>query len=429
MAKKRSKGKIFFIILLVLGVFAVVSYLAVFSKSDHRISVQVSKVIRKTITQTVSAIGQIEPETEVKISSETSGEIIFLGVEEGDTVKKGELLVRIKPDLIESQLDQEKASVEAAKMDIDVNKAELEKSKMDLQRKTELYKKQFLSAQDFDAVKTAYEQANANYQSSLQRYARAKAGLELVRKNAERTTIYSPIDGIVTKLDVEKGENVVGTATMQGTEMMAISDLRVMNAVVDVDENDIVLVNIGDTSMIEVDALQGDLIKGYVIEIGHSAIESNTGQQDEAINFKVKIRVLDDEPRLRPGMSCNVDINTETRYNTLAVPLQAVTVRAPKIDNTVNQNFGRIQKENNNKKKAEEYRPPSVVFIPVKGRAIMKQVKTGISDQGFIEILSGLKENEKIISGSFMAVSKELTDSALIRIDTTNKFKGFGKKF
>lgn len=414
--------------MLLLGVVAVLGYLTVFKKSDDRVTVKVSKVIKKTITQTVSAIGEIEPETEVKISSETSGEIVYLGVEEGDTVKKGLLLVRIKPDLINSQLDQERASVEASKMDIEVSKAELEKAKYDLERKTELFKKDFLSKQEFDFAKTAFEQANANYQASMKRYERAKAGLDLVRKNAARTTIASPIDGIVTKLEVEEGENVVGTATMQGTEMMIVSDLTVMNAVVEVDENDITLVSIGDTAIIEVDALRGDKLKGYVLEIGHSAIQANAGQQDEATSFKVKIRIIDDEPRLKPGMKCNVDIQTETRYNTLAVPLQAVTVRAPKVSDMADERWGaRKRDDNKNGNDKNESHPPSVVFIPEDGKAIMKQVETGISDEGFIEILEGLQENQQIISGSFMAVSKELYDSVLIKIDTAKNFNRFGK--
>lgn len=422
MAKKKSSKKVFWILGLLVIVLVVVIAL-VFGSGKKMMEVTTTKVEKRTITQTVSAIGKIEPETEVKISSQTSGEVIYLGVKEGDTVKSGQLLVRINPDIIETQLEQYKASTEASKMEIEAQKAEKERLLSEFNRAKELYQKQFLSQQEFDRTKTQYESAIANYKASLSRFEQTKAMEKQMQRSFYRTTINAPSSGIVTALNVEKGEKVVGTEMMQGTEMMKISDLSVMNAVVDVDENDIVNVKLGDTALIEVDALPGKALKGIVIEMGHSAKVSQLGTQDQVTNFSVKIRIVDNEARLRPGMSCNVEIQTETRANVLAIPLQAVTIREnedPKQELAAN-------KEDQEEKESEKKKPfavkerPSVVFVRDKEKAKMVKVKTGISDNGFIEIISGLKEGQEIISGSFNAVSKELQDGMEIKIKQEKK--------
>lgn len=422
MAKKKSSKKVFWILGLLVIVLVVVIAL-VFGSGKKMMEVTTTKVEKRTITQTVSAIGKIEPETEVKISSQTSGEVIYLGVKEGDTVKSGQLLVRINPDIIETQLEQYKASTEASKMEIEAQKAEKERLLSEFNRAKELYQKQFLSQQEFDRTKTQYESAIANYKASLSRFEQTKAMEKQMQRSFYRTTINAPSSGIVTALNVEKGEKVVGTEMMQGTEMMKISDLSVMNAVVDVDENDIVNVKLGDTALIEVDALPGKALKGIVIEMGHSAKVSQLGTQDQVTNFSVKIRIVVNEARLRPGMSCNVEIQTETRANVLAIPLQAVTIREnedPKQELAAN-------KEDQEEKEGEKKKPfavkerPSVVFVRDKEKAKMVKVKTGISDNGFIEIISGLKEGQEIISGSFNAVSKELQDGMEIKIKQEKK--------
>lgn len=424
MAKKKSKLRIFIIISIVL-VFILVVLLPFFSKKgDDVIEVQLGKVEKRTIIQTVSAIGTIEPEIEVKISSETSGEIIYLGVEEGDTVKAGQLLVKIKPDIVQSQLNQYSAAAEAQKMEIDAADAEKVRAKADFDRKTDLYKKEFISKQEYDQVKSNFQKAESNYMAALQRYKQSLAGLSQVRSSFSRTTIAAPMKGVVTKKDIEIGEKVVGTAQMQGTEMMRISDLNVMNAVVEVDENDIVLVSIGDTAIIEVDALRDEVIRGYVIEIGHSAITSGQGTQDQVKNFKVKIRVIKPDPRLRPGMSCNVEIQTETRHNVLAVPIQAVTSRDTSLEDTpdIAENRGPRKVEDESDKGFKK-KPDPVVFIKDGNIARKIKVKTGISDKDYYEIISGLKEKQEIISGSFMTVSKLLKDSSLIRPEDPMKMK------
>jgi HlyD family secretion protein len=428
MAKKKKKGSRLWTILIILVV--IIGGVFVFTqlnKGDDTVKVTTSKAIKKTIVQTVSAIGQIQPETEVKISSETSGEIIYLGVQEGDTAAKNKLLVRIKPDIFESQLEQFAASVEAGKMDVKFSKAELERTEQELERIENLYKKEFASLQEFQNAKIAYDKAMANYQSSLNRLEQVEASLREVKRNAERTTIYSPIEGIVTKLEVEEGEKVVGTAQMQGTEMMRIADLDIMNAVVEVDENDIVLVEVGDTANVEIDAFPDKLFKGTVIEIGHSANVSGLGSQEQVTNFNVKIRLLDKEAKLRPGMSCNADIMTETRNNVVAVPLPAVTVRTdvPFDKNPdVNENARSLRQEDDEDGIKKVNRPPSVVFLYKNGKAELQKVETGISDNGFIEIREGLEDGQEVISGSFLAVSRTLKDGMQVQIDTlSNKFK------
>lgn len=416
--KKSKKRKIILIIFLLAIIITII--LLTINKQDQRIKVSVDTVSRRTIIQSVTAIGKIAPETQVKISSQTSGEIIYLGVEEGDTVRKGDILVKIKPDIIETQLEQYKAAVDAAKMDVEIRKAEMNRQKSYLDRIKELYEKQFVSKDDFERAKSSYDQAVAGYKSSLARLQQSQATLKQIERSAARTILTAPMDGIITKLNVEMGEKVVGTEMMSGTEMMIISDLSVMNAEVEVDENDIVLINIGDTADIEIDAFPDRIFKGYVIEIGHSAITNQLGTQDQVTNFQVKIRLIDLDERLRPGMSCTAEIKTKIKHNILAIPLQAVTVRADIKSNDEE----KIKESDNNKKFS---RPPSVVFV-VKGDKVKQtEVKTGINDDTYIEITDGLKEGDSIVVGSYMAVSKDLQDGSKIYYDKKNLNKKNGK--
>jgi HlyD family secretion protein len=410
MAKKTSKGKIIFFILLIVSVVAAGLYILTKDKSEA-ISVRTQKVEKKTITQKVNAIGKLKPETEVKISSEASGEIISLPVMEGDTVKKGQLLARIKPDIIETQLQQYQAALDASRTDIDYQKSSLERAEYEFERIRDLYKDEYVSKQDLDIAKTNLDQSRSQYQNALARYEQAKASLKQIQRNASRTTIKSPIDGIVTALNVESGEKVLGTVQNMGTEMMIISDLSVMNTNVDVDENDIVLISLGDTSNIEIDAFPDKVFKGVVQEIGHSAKLSAQSSQDQVTNFEVKIRLLDLDPKMRPGMSCNVDIETETRSDVVAVPLQSVTVRVSKGNDEEASKIRKVSDEPKN-----EPKPQTVVFV-VEGESVKSvSVETGISDQGFIELTSGLESGAEIVSGSFTAISKDLYDGAKVKV-------------
>jgi HlyD family secretion protein len=286
----------------------------------------------------------------------------------------------------------------------------------------ELFDKKYVSQQEYDKSESAYSQAKSSYEASMSRYDEANASYKKVQRDAERTVIYAPINGIVTKLNVELGEKVVGTNMMAGTEMLIVSDLNVMNAVVDVDENDITMVNIGDDADVQVDAFPDQVFKGKVIEIGHSANLTSLGTQDQVTNFSVKIRLIDHDRKMRPGMSCNADITTKIHPNVKSVPLQSVTVRNfTGVDRNpdLNKSTGHINKESTEATKTTK--PPSVVFVNNKGKAKMVSVETGISDKGYIEILKGLAEGDEIISGPFSAVSRTLKDGDPVKVETIKK--------
>ncbi|TNE34072.1 efflux RND transporter periplasmic adaptor subunit [bacterium] len=402
------------------GIVAIGYFLS--RNKTEAIAVRTDKVSLRTITQKVNAIGTLHPETEVKISSEASGEIILLPIMEGDTVKKGQLLAKIKPDIIETQVEQYRAALNASKTDIDYQKSTLERAEYEFNRVRDLYEKQYVAKQDLDRAKTTLDQSRSQYQNSLARYEQAQASLKQIQKSADRTTIVSPIDGIVTALNVELGEKVLGTIQNIGTEMMRISDLSIMNTKVDVDENDIVLISVGDTANIDIDAFPNRIFKGIVKEIGHSAKVTSQASQDQVTNFEVKIRLLDLDPKMRPGMSCNVDIETETHYNVLSVPLQSVTVRVGEGSNK-DENQSRIRKVENENNKIKSH-PQSVVFVVDNNKVNMVKVETGISDEGFIEIKTGLKEGEDIVVGSFTAISKKLEDGSKIKIENADNKKG-----
>lgn len=429
MAKKKKKSG-GWIIAGIIGVLVIIVVIvAMKGDSDKTIAVQTTKVSKRTINQIVSAIGRIQPEMQVKVSSETSGEIIYLGVAEGDTVTKNQILIRIKPDIIETQLMQGRAALNASSKDIEIRQTEMNRLKKELTRIQELFKKNFASQQELDIAEASYKSSVAGYEASTSRYKQSEAALQKVERDADRTSIYAPISGIVTKLNVELGEKVVGTGMMAGTELMIVSDLNTMNAEVSVDENDIILLSKQDSCDIEIDAFPERIFKGVVIEIGHSANLSGLGSQDQVTNFKVKLRLLDIEPRLRPGMSCNSDIITETKKDVLAIPLQAVTVRDYSDDESENDdesdNVQSNKKEENNKKK----HPPQIVFLDNKGSAKQIEIKTGISDKGFIEVSEGLSEKDVVISGPYSAIKDKLEDGSKIRIDSNFfKFKKRMKK-
>lgn len=440
MAKKKSKKKLF-ITLSVFGVviIAIIGF-AMASRGQKTVEVQTSKIERRTITQTVTAVGKIAAETKVTVASETSGEIVDLPIKEGDTVRSGQLLARIKPDIIESQLEQSEAATESSQKEIDVRRSIRDKAKLEFDRTKDLYDKKFASKSEYDVARAALEQSESSLAAAQSGYKQSKAQLKQTQRNAARTVLHSPMDGVVTKLNVEKGDKVVGTNMMAGTEMMVVSDLGVMNAEVEVDENDIVLVKIGDTTKVYVDAIPDQTINGVVLEIGHSAITSSTGTQDQTVNFKVKIRITDSEAKLRPGMSCNVEIQTKKAVNVLSAPLIAVTTRdgkesdkgsgmggpgaggppsgggeAPKGDNPGETKDAKAERNEELKKKREKV--TSAVFVLEGNTVRLTTVKTGISDKGFIEILEGLKEGDEIVSGSHLAINKQLKDGYTVKIN------------
>lgn len=419
MASKRSRKGLW--ITLIILAFIVLAAVAVYlvSKKERPVLVSVDSVGKRTITQSVSAIGRLQPEVMVKVSSEASGEIIFLGVHDGDDVKKNQLLARIQPDIVNTQLDQTRAAAESSKLQISIAQAEVQRTESDLKRITGLFQKNFASKEELDRSTAGYEQAAGRYRAAQADYQRSIGALKQTQASASRTTIFSPIDGTVTYLAVEQGEKMVGTATMQGTEMMRISDLNTMNAWVDVDENDVALIQIGDTARIKVDALRDVALRGVVYEIGHSAKVSAQGTQEEVVNFQVRIRIIDKEARMRPGMSCSVEIETDTKSNVVSVPIQSVTVRADAVDAVDAQpDIKQNVQDLSSGAKSQRIHPKSQVFVVAKNNTVrMRTIETGISDQGFIEVLSGLKTGDVIVTAPYQAVSKVLKEGSKIQIE------------
>ncbi len=372
---------------------------------NNAVEVRIDTAAYRTIVQEISATGKIQPEVEVKISSEVSGEIIALTVKEGDRVQRGQLLVRIRPDLLETQLEQFRAAVRAAEVGIDIAKVELDRTERELRRAAELYDKGYLSKQEFETAKAAFDRAAGQYQSALAEKARAQATLRQSELSISRTAIYAPMSGVVTKLNVEVGEKVVGTAQMQGTELLRIANLDTMNAIVEVNENDVVQLHQGDSAFVRVDAFRDSVLIGTVLEISHSPLEKAVGTQDEVVNFQVKVRLHSRDDRLRPGMTCVADIRTARRDRALAVPIQAVTIRYDDDRSTTDQ-----------AQRQRMQTPQQIVFIVDGDRVGKRPVKTGISDRGYIEITDGLSAGDVVVSGPYSAITRTLSDGMRIRI-------------
>jgi HlyD family secretion protein len=415
MATNNKKKKRVFIfsgagILLVILVAAIV----IGGKKEPVIVVQTEKVVRRTITQVVTASGQVEPKVLVKISPEVSGEIVDLPVVEGQKVTKGQVIVKIRPDTYLAQLQQSQAYLESQLGAQALAKANFDNAAATYARAQELFKKKLISEQEFDADKTQYEVNKATYESAKANVASAQAQLAQAQDNLRKTTIRSPMDGIVSVLNSKLGERVVGTSMMAGTEIMDIADMNTMEAQVNVDENDIVLVAVGDTALLSVDAFPNKKIKGVVYQIASSGTTTGAGTQDQVTNFLVKIRIIDKDTDLKPGMSVTADIQTATHHDVLSVPIQSVTVRMPKVDE--NRQMGTANggktKQNSNHERDNE-----VVFVVKDGVAKAVPVKRGIADDNYVEITSGLKGGEEVVSGSFVAISRELNDGSKVRVE------------
>lgn len=396
------------------------------------VKVFAAKVVRQTITETVTANGKIQPEVEVKISSDVSGEITGLYVKEGDSVKAGQLLARIDPELYQSALDRSEAALNSSKASLANSKARLLQAEARLnelsnqyQRNTRLHKDKLLSDAEFETSTSAYLSAKAEVEAARQTILGAEytvrsqeASLKEARKNLTRTEIFAPVNGVVSRLSVEKGERVVGTSQMAGTEMMRIANLNDMEVSVDVNENDIVKVGMGDTAEVEVDAYGTRKFKGVVTEIANSASTTTATTSDQVTNFVVKIRILrssysdltaqygSKRSVFRPGMSASVDIQTQTANNVIAVPIEAVTMRDPSEKDSSNAAGPRPvgHSEGVKQGKTEE----EVVFIIVEDQARMQKVKTGIQNDNMIEVKEGLSEGEEVISAPYSAISRTL---------------------
>src|SRR5256714_4595416 len=297
------------------------------SKREKPIPVTTEKAVRRTIVQTVSATGKVQPETEVKISPEVAGEIIELPVTDGMRIKKGELLVKVKPDSYKALLEQQEAAISAAKATNLQQKATMMKTEQDLKRAEDLYNKKMISVQEFSSAQAAHDVAKNTYESSLHEIERAQAGSSQARDQLSKTTIYSPIDGTVTVLNSKLGERIVATGQFAGTEVMRVADLSRMQAVIDGNENDLVNVKIGDKAEVKIDAYGDRKFHGTVYQIANTGKTTGTGTQEEVTNFEVKIRIEDTDVTLKPALSCTAEIHTNEVKDVVAVPMQAVTIR------------------------------------------------------------------------------------------------------
>jgi HlyD family secretion protein len=411
-------------------------------KGNAPVEIYTEKATVRNIIEIVSATGKIQPETELKLSSDVSGEITEMKVKEGDSVKKGDLLCRIKPDLYVSAIDRVNATVNTTKANLSTTKAQLEQAKANLsnaeasyKRNQKLFEQAAISQQEFEAAKAQYESAKANVaameanvNAGVYNIQSTEASLKEANTNLEKTFIYAPVDGTISKLSVEKGERVVGVSGMAGTEILRLANLNEMEVSVEVNENDIIKVHKNDTALIEVDAYMDKKFKGIVTEIANSS--NSTGiSVDQVTNFIVKIRMIRESYAyliteknpvpFRPGMSASVDIQTTRVYNVVSVPIQAVTTRNKDSVNVISEDQDRnIEVKNDNEEKASEKEEEikELIFVLVDGIAKQREIKTGIQDNDYIEIKSGVNKGEEIISGPYSAVSKTLREGTKVKL-------------
>ena len=433
--KKRRQGRRRKILFGSAGaVLLLIVALIVAGKREKPIPVTTEKAVRRTILQTVSATGKVQPEIEVKISPEVAGEITELPVEDGMQVKKGDLLLKIKPDSYKALLEQQEAAISAAKATNLQQKATMLKTEHDLRRSKDLFEKKLISDQEYNAAEAASDVAKNTYESSLHEIERAQASSSQARDQLSKTTIYSPMDGTVTILNSKLGERLVATNQFAGTDVMRVADLSHMQAVVDVNENDVVNVKLGDKANIKIDAYGDRKFKGVVQQIANTGKTTGTGTQEEVTNFEVKIRVDNHDVALRPGLSCTADIETNMVKDAVAVPMQSVTIRTgdtnfspeevekqkqrvaarDKDDNKAELSNDRLEKQ---AQKEEREKLAKVVFIKNGNKAQMVKVTTGIADDSYMEIKSGIKPGDEVISGSYSAISRKLKEGAKVAYD------------
>ncbi len=446
MAKKKGKLKYYIIGVVVLLILVIVANKAGWIGKGDTVKVATEEVEERTVNETVSASGKVQPEIEVKLSSEVSGEIVELNIKEGDIVKQGQVLCRVKPDILQSgydravaSLNSQKANLAASQQQLIQNEASFNNIEANYKRNQELFKKKVISASEFEKVKAEYDGAKANLGMQEQNVLAAKYGVDqsaaMVKEasdNLARTTIYAPVDGVVSLLSVELGERVVGTAQMAGTEIMRIANMSSMEVNVEVNENDINRISVGNEATIEVDAFQNRKFTGIVTEIASSSIGvAATASADQVTNFMVKVRIspnsyadiLGDNKLtspFRPGLSATVDIHTEKDMG-LAVPIQAVTTREIK-DSIKNVNTASLADSADSKKK-DDLSIQECVFVYTDGKVVLRPVKTGIQDDQYIRILSGLTEGDEVVISPFTAISKTLKDGT--QVEKVDKDKLF----
>lgn len=424
---KKSKIIIVVIILVLLALVAG-GKMGLFGKKGNFKQVDIKKVALVDIVETVSATGKIQPEVEVKISSEVSGEILDLPFKEGQQVKKGDLLVRVNPDLIQSAVSRSQASYQNVRSGLEQSEASLREAKANYDRSKSLFERGVISKADWDRAIAAFETAQAARNSAYYSVQSAAASVNEAKDNLSRTTIYAPMSGTISLLNVELGERVVGTQQMAGTEILRVANLNNMEVEVDVNENDIVKVQIGDSTIVEVDAYLKKEFKGIVTEIANSAAGALTA--DQVTNFRVKVRILEESYQdlmegkpenfspFRPGMTATVDIITDKRDKTVAVPISSIVIKTD--TSSVKKGYKKPDSDDIKPESEEKF---ECVFVNNNGEAKLRVVKTGIQDDTNIEIVSGLKEGDEIITGPYNIVSKTLKSGDKIekKGDETNK--------
>jgi HlyD family secretion protein len=439
--KAKSSGRKFWLIVVALLIAGgVAAWWFQFRKKDEVVTIQTEKVQRRDLTELVVANGRAYPVVQVKISPEVSGEIIELPVKEGQAVKKGDLLLRIKPDFYAASKRSAEASFQAAVANKDLAGANLRKAEIEEARNKSMLANKLISESVYLEVKTACDVAKASFQASEHQVNVAKASLQRAEEELAKTTIVSPITGTVSKLNSQLGERVVGTAMMTGTEVMVIADLNEMEARVDIGEVDVVLIAIGQKARLEVEAFRDRKFTGEVTEIANSSRGlggqgsggggggGSGGQGQEATRFEVKIRIKDKET-FRPGMSVTAEIETRSRTNVLSVPIQSVTTRLPKKDgNKGATNSLEVAARSTNspvteRKNNEALKPVEVVFLRDGETVRSVPVKRGISDEDYSEIIEGLQEGQEVVSGGYKAISRDLEDGKKVKLGDPEKEK------
>ena len=437
---KRSRKKIIIFSIIALLIVGAVVAKVIDGKREKPILVTTEKAFRTNITELVTATGKIQPEIEVKIAPEVSGEITEMPVKEGQLVRKGQLLLRIKPDSYRAQVESQQAMLNGARSASTRNRAELSKAETEYRRIQKLFEGGLISDSERNSAKTAYDSAKAALDTARFEIQQAEGALRQINEALSKTSIYSPTTGTISSLTSRVGERVVGTSQFAGTEVMRVADLDSMEARVNVNENDVVDVKIGDTARISVDAYPDRDIRGVVREIASTALTRNAGTQEEVTNFEVKISISDRSVRLRPGMSTTADIETATVRDVIAVPIQSVTVRTPDSklspeeqerrrvqeaarDSSDNRADVTNETEQKQKERAQRRTLQRVVFVKNGETVKMQKVETGLADNTFIEVKSGLKAGDEVVSGSYTAISRRLKDGAKVAIEKEGEKK------
>ncbi len=439
MASKKGNNKRFWLI--IAGIILAFALLAVIGRTAGWIGgdagghpVETSVVSDRSITRIVTATGRIQPEVEVKIAPDVSGEIVELNVREGDFVNEGDVLLRIRPDIIQARLDEANATLLGQKARMEQNRASMLRAKNEYEQKRTLFEREMLSQLEYENARRSYEAEQASFNASSFQVENARAQLRRIEEELRQTTIRAPMTGTVSKLNVERGERVVGSIQMAGTEMLRVARMEQMEVRVNVNENDIVYVSEMDTARIDVDAYPDRQFIGLVTEIANSAIMRGEGTAEQITEYPVKIRILsphnimatgDGEipeeqvqisgseviipqpiARFKPGMTATVDIETLREENVPSIPLQAVTMRDMSLSNPDTAGVGR-----------EDMR--RVVFRVTNGNAEMVPVETGISDDRYIHVIAGLQGGDEIVSGNYRILSRVLQDGDVVRVTST----------